>query len=182
MLTGDRSTTARVSPYSVTRRLFTSTHTRATALLLALVFVVSACATEEPTPATPNGAVIIYMRSIESGDTDAAYARLAQAVQSECSRDAFTERALAAQSELRSSRVTIREVRESGESAVVVTNVDRDRGGSIFPGGSGFEGTYSLRSEDGEWHLTEPGWPIYFCETANGSVPRVPAIKLTPAQ
>ncbi len=182
MLTVDRSTTTRMSPYSVTRRFFTSSHTRAAALLLALVLILSACATEDPSPDTPNGAVIIYMRSIESGDTDAAYARLAQAVQSECSRDEFAERALSAQSELRTSRVTIREVRESGESAVVVTNVDQDRGNPLFPGGNGFEETYSLRSEDGDWHLTEPGWPIYFCETANRSVPLAPAIKLTPAQ
>ncbi|MCY4582668.1 MAG: hypothetical protein OXE50_07725 [Chloroflexi bacterium] len=124
---------------------------------------------------SPGRAVQDYILAVQGEDANGAYALLREKVREECDLDAVYDGRFS----IPRDSFSIRLVRtdEGDEEATVtieVTEVDAPGEVPLFGGSvNSYDAAYHLVREQGEWRLTEPGWPGWWC--APKATPTPPA-------
>lgn len=130
----------------------------AVALLLAGV-VVTLMVTRAPESVypenSPEGTVATYLRLLEDGEVEQAYALVSMQLDREQFRQQFSY-----WSE-RSHRVTLVRSSMDGDSATVVVDVSTFSGGAFGASDRTSRHTFTLRRENGAWRITGPEY-LYF--------------------
>ncbi len=128
------------------------------ALLLAGV-VVTLLVTRAPETVypedSPEGTVATYLRLLEDGEVEQAYALVSMRIDREQFRQQFSywsERA---------HRVTLVRSSMQGDSATVVVDISTFSGGAFGPSDQTRRQSFTLRRQNGSWRITSPEY-LYF--------------------
>ena len=128
--------------------------------VLAVIAAVVAATRPPPTldPATPDGAVQIYLRAMLEGDTETATARLS-------SSTGCDEGDVASAFVTNSARIVLVDSTVDGATAIVTVEIIESSGSGPFEGSEfSHEERFTLRNEEGSWLLVDEPWPLYFCD------------------
>lgn len=128
--------------------------------ILAVIAAVVAATRTPPTldPATPDGAVQIYLRAMLEGDTETAAARLS-------SSTGCDEADVSAAFVTDAARIVLVDSTVDGATAIVTVEIIESSGSGPFEGSEfSHEERFTLRNEEGSWLLVDEPWPLYFCD------------------
>ena len=114
---------------------------------------------------SPGRAVQDYVLAVQREDPDSAHALLSEELREQCDPDAVYDGHFSLPRDSFSIRLTRTDERD--EEAVVtieVTEVDAPGEVPLFGGSvNSYDTTYHLVREQGEWRLSDPGWPGWWC-------------------
>jgi len=127
--------------------------------LIALAVIVSVTAGGESDldPATPEGAVQAYLRTVTERDAEGAWALFAPDLQARCSLSSVRD---ALRYGPRDFRAQLGDVEPHAETTDVFVEVT-ERYGGVFGGESTFEQVFPMTQLDGEWRLVDAPWPLW---------------------
>ncbi len=104
---------------------------------------------------SPEGTVATYLRLLEDGEVEQAYALVSMRIDREQFRQQFSN-----WSE-RSHRVTLVRSSTDGDSATVVVDISTFSGGAFGASDQTNRQTFTLRRQNGSWRITGPEY-LYF--------------------
>jgi hypothetical protein len=109
---------------------------------------------------TPEGTVQRYLRAVLDRDAEAALGYWSPELQERCEQTEMTSQFRQA----RDFRASLRGTREVGDFTEVDVRITERWGNDPFGGGSyTHQQLITLQEINGEWRITEPAWPIYWC-------------------
>lgn len=116
---------------------------------------------ETPFPeGSPERTVQLYVRAVEAGDAVALHALLSPEAKLRCEL-ATIRQSLRFPSD-RDLRVTLRDSKLTGESAVIRVRVTESTGAQPFDSGTyDHDETFDLVRAAGTWLIDQPTWPVY---------------------
>lgn len=109
-------------------------------------------------PGTPEATVQTFVQAAIDRDFLVAESQLSTTLTADCRtqlRQAWIEDSV---------RVTLDDVLVDGDTATVYANVQSGSGGLFDSYRGSSDNAFSLIREDGEWRITQPGWPYLYCE------------------
>lgn len=125
-----------------------------TVLLLAVIAIVAGGRTVELDPDSPEGVVQRYTQAVIDGDLATAEALMVDGRDCERFEDPYIDNDL---------RVTLGDVRVTGDSAVVEVTVGYGGGDPFSPYDYSDRSRFLLRESDGAWLIDETPWPFWTC-------------------
>lgn len=128
--------------------------------LIVLAVVVSLTAGRETDldPATPGGAVQIYLHAVSEGDAEGAWDLFASDLQDRCSLSSVRD---ALRYGPRDFRAQLGEVVTRTQTTDVTVSITERYSGGLFGNESTFEQVFPLTREEGAWRLVEAPWPLW---------------------
>ncbi|MBS4753122.1 hypothetical protein KG112_09940 [Nocardioides sp. zg-ZUI104] len=133
-------------------------------VIAALLTVLTSPGRAEPPAGSPEEGVQRYLDAVLDDDPEAAAVYLAPG--GECSvtdlENAYVE----------DVRITLRDVRTTGDSARVEVSIV-SRGGGLLSTTWTEQHVFQLRRDDDHWLFTGTPWPMYYCEAESGTEPGI---------
>ena len=151
-------------------------------VLVVVSIVVGVTQREKPLPAgTPERAVQQFLKAIGDEDLKVAHAFMSDELKQACSIEEFAGRTFGGRSDLKNSRVTLKETKYLDGPAVVIARVTSiSRNEPFGTSERAYEERFTLVQEEGQWRFTANPWPYYGCGRPDIYPPR-PANLPTPA-
>jgi hypothetical protein len=121
-------------------------------------------------PGTPEATVQAYFRAVQDRDVEAAFGQFTGELAARCLAEDFRRATFETDISVR-----IRETRIRDSVAEIEVRVAIRGGESPFGDGYDTEELIVLEQEDGEWRISEPPWPLWWCPPV--ATPSAPAAR-----
>lgn len=123
---------------------------------------------------TPEGAVQRYLQALASDDVPEAYEFVSADLKDRCTLEHFLQTTRYERG--RNFSAALSQTTDLGGRMVVSVEITEQGNDGPFGGGQyGFETSFTVTLEEGDWRITEPPWPVNFCPS-NEDLPTRPAI------
>ncbi|MDA1278903.1 MAG: hypothetical protein O3B95_02515 [Chloroflexi bacterium] len=110
---------------------------------------------------TPEGTVQRYLQALTDGDLTAAYGYVSTDLKNECTLEHFLETARWREKNFSAS---VRDTTIIDDRTIVTVEITEPGSNQPFSqGGYSFDTIFTLTSDNEEWRISEPPWPVSWC-------------------